>query len=463
LHVFEAVEASAAAADTDKSTTAIHGFARMKSLFSSLALVFSLCPLVVAAPFPFARGDYGAIIEADENDIGEEVAEASGLMNVALTDGGSGSVRLAWRNQLYAFKVRFIPDAPGDQFHGAAEKTVKKKGLEAEATPESLILKLKLSADVRTINVSLAEQPEGGAVGTPVNFVLSGAVADLRMPPGVRTAFIDPPTTTSAPLEGGSEPDPAIEGFGFATVAIGKSSKRNGRFVGRLPDHEVYSAGSPLRNTVYALRSSLYKARRVAPAGQVLGNAEAAPEAALHETRGITGTRAQLIARFRWYKKRKSPRTPIYNAYANGFDHRLELDAKEYGFAPGQDRRLVPIGLNTSGGRGLANANVRLRNGNLGNEIVIPVNISFLGVRILTPNTVGLKMSVNARLGRFSGSFKHPSHPLDAPRVKFFGAFQIPIGATPGGGNGSFLSVPDRNDATRSRSGKVLVGVGAPQ
>lgn len=438
--------------------------ARTFLLISTVVSLLAQPCLAAGRGFPGAGGDYGGAIEAEDSTPDAEIAAASGAARVILSNAGSATVNLVWRNQTYAFKSRFLRDAPGDEIHGTLSRTVARKGREGGETPESLQIVLKLTADVRKIDGTLTEQPEGGSPGSPVEFALSGAVADplllQQLEPGIRTSFINPPsTTTPSEAAAGMSSEPPVEAEGFAVISLGNTNRRNGRFIGRLPDNEKFSSGSPLRSTSYVVRSPLYKGgARVTPGGQVLGNATAAASSmAPHETRGISGTAADLLAALRWHKRRQHPGSPPYNAYSGGFDHRLQLDGREYRFPAGADRRLVPIGLNTSGPRSEANATITMTNGNFDGVVQVPVNITIFGVRILSPNPIGLKMAVNARKGQFSGSFKHPAHPPGARRVAFSGAFQSPQGFTPGEGRGNFLSVPDRNDASKSRSGTVQV------
>lgn len=441
----------------------------MRKIFATVAFLLCFVSLPsgqAESAFPQARGDYGGIIEADDSVSGAEAAEASGELRIALLDSGVSSARLVWRNQIYAFRARFIPDAPGDQVYGTFSGTLPKKGLEAGASPEKLILELHLTADLRTISGTIAEDSGSGSVGPAVSFVLSGAVADTlvlkQLEPGTQVSFIDPPTAVNAAMEGGSpEPAEPASGDGFAVISLGKSDKRNARFVGRLPDNELYSSGSPLRRDSYVVRSPLYKAARKSPGGQILGTATASSgSSSLHETRGITGSVANLIAGLRWAKQKQSKKTPVYNAYANGFDFRLQLGGLPYRFPPGASRRVVPIGLNTTGPRSLANATIILRDGNLAAPVKVPVNYTIFGIRVLSPNPLSVRLNVDPLRGRFEGNFKHPSLPPGAPRVKFSGAFQAKLGLTPGEGRGNFLSVLSRDDPSQSRAGTVRMAVG---
>ncbi len=388
------------------------------------AILFSLtsgeAPAATAI-FLGGGGNYGGTIDAP--DAGDP--NNSGIATVVLLDTGKATAQLVWQSLTYRFKGSFEPGATATE--GALAKTLRKKGVDGV----ELVLTFALHTDTRTIDGTLAERPVGGSPTLTTTFTLSGEVPDpalsAQLAPGIRTSFIDP-------ISGGA--GAPIPGDGFSVISLGSTAKRSGRFVGRLPDFEAaFSAGSPLRKATYAVRSGIYKRTAARPpGGQLLGRATVGDSG---------GSVADMLAELRWHKNQNATTT----AYPNAFDNRVFLDAREY--PSGQ--RLAPIGLQNIRN----NATIRFRDGNVGADISVPFTMNFLGAFFQAPNGNRIKVSMNPRAGRFSGTFTHPG---TGERTRFAGALQAAFGVVPGDGRGSFLS-RNRNDASQSRSGSVRITV----
>jgi len=372
------------------------------------AILLALLALSMTSPAqlgPGVGGNYGSVLTAGINDDPDD----SGILSVALRDSGTSSIKLFWQGQVYAFKAKFDAD-------GNLVRKLRKKGV-TDGTELDLICVLNPSN--RRIGGVLSDPTANGS-----SFALNG---DLPQPeiiePGMRVSFIEPDSS-----------DP-IKEDGFTIVTVGKSGSRATRFVGNLPDGTPYSAGSVLRGTEYALRAGLYSQSKPGSGGQLLGLGEIDGSDAAPEGRAPRGGVAQLLAAFRWHKKRNLARN---TAYPNGIDQRLNVNAR--GYSRARDLSLVLTGVS-----GPRNATLNMSNGNLGtragtpgpNPLSVGVNVTIFGAKIVGDNPHKVKLAVSPLTARFSGSFRHP----DTNEVmKFRGAFSSFSGVTPGAGRGNFLS-----------------------
>lgn len=395
-----------------------------------LSLVFALFVLSSISHAQFDRGtggNYGGLLEssADPDD--------SGILTVVLRDSGASTIKLFWQGQVYSFAQRFDAD-------GNLVRQIKKKGVTDDSVMDLVCV---LNPSGRRIGGILTDD----TATSSSSFSLNG---DQPQPdiiePGMRVSFIEPTST-----------DP-IKEDGFTVVTVGKTSKRATRFVGNLPDGTPYSAGSVLRGTEYALRAGLYAQKKPGSGGQLLGLGEVDASAA-SEAHAPRGGVAQLLAAFRWHKKRNLARN---TAYPDGIDQRLNVNAR--GYSRGRDLSLV-----LTGQSGPRNATLRMTNGNLGtradggtpgpNPLTVGVNVTIFGAKIVSDNPHKVKLAVNPLTARFNGSFRHP----DTNEVmKFRGAFSSFDGVNPGSGRGNFLSrgpvvrgVPA--DPANARSGSVRI------
>lgn len=397
-----------------------------------LALVLSLCTSAAFAlpRFAGAGGNYGGIIAAGPSDDPND----SGILTVVLTEGGGSSLALVWQGQTYALKGTFT----GDSTSGTLIKTFPKKTPATAGT--KLTLNCNLDPSSRTITGVVSDPEANSGV-----FSLDGNPADpalvAQLEPGLRMAFMDDPVAQNTSF---SLPP---KGNGFALVAISRSSKRQSRTAGRLPDDQPYATGSPLRSRSYALRSGLYgQGPGKAAGGQVLGNSDLSTNAA-PENGAAPRSLASFIAALRWHKKPGLTKT---TAFPGGFDGRVGLDTT--GYTSDKDPRFVLSGQRTN----LSNAKLRITGGPLASDIILSVNVTIFGVKIIDANPHRVSIALNPRAAQFSGSFRPDSGAMQ--RVPFHGALRSFFGIVPGEGRGTFLSI-DRNDPAKSSSGKVSLSL----
>lgn len=383
-----------------------------------------------------SAGNYGGVLQpASPSD----PISNSGLIQLQLSNAGAMSGVVIWQGKRYPFKGKL---ADGSSF----QKIFPKK---LSSEPVDLSLFLTLSTPSRFIFGTLSENVSGSPE-TSVPVSLNGAPADPvlieKLRPGLRISFIEPPDATnegedSFPVatgisELGAPAVTEITGDGFVHVRISKSKKRAARMIGRLPDASgVFTAGSPLRGSSYAVFSSLYKKNR-RQGGQLFGNAGVSED----------GDSADLTSSFRWGKDAE----PDSKYYPNPFNLSFNLDAVQYPKL--KPHALVPLLPQTSTTLALAapygafpeptrsiNARILFRRGNIdvGGERFFKQNIKItpFHTRVVGDNPYRVKIQVDAFSGRFRGTFMHPV--LNA-KTKFRGAFQASILFTPGQGRGHF-------------------------
>jgi hypothetical protein len=391
----------------------------------------------LAGPSFDFSGNYGGVIEpASPSD----PAANSGLVQVQITKSNFASGVLIWQGQRYPFKGTITGGVP-------FVRVFQKKLADP---PTELEMGLNLSSQF--ITGTLGEKVSG-TIQTQVSMFLNGAPADPllvdKLEPGLRISFLDAPDPTNEgenalALENDvAELGPAVAevpGDGFVHVRIARSKKRASRLIGRLPDAlGVFTAGSPLRGSAYAVYSSLYKKSRL-QGGQLFGEA------------GVTesgGDSVDLTSNLRWGKDAD----PDATYYPNSFNYSLMLDALPYpktrrGALPPLLPRSTMLLAHEPFGIGeptrAIDARILFRRGNItiadglgGFDRFFRQNIKItpFHTRVVGENPHNVKIKMDAFSGRFHGSFMHPV--LNA-KTKFRGAFQAAVLLTPGQGRGHF-------------------------
>ena len=398
--------------------------------FLSLPLAHA-APAIAVAAFPGAGGNYGGIVQPDDND-----PLNAGIISLQLLDTGSFTGSATITGGKYPFSGKF--NASTSQFSDTfpAPPGLLFDAIDVDATLDSV---------ERTIVGTLVGKASGTVVGSST-FTLSGARPDPVLGPkltgSIRTSFIDPPNVMkpSGLVAGPQE----IPGDGFALVTVGNANSRAARFVGRLNDYNgKFSSGSPLRGANYTVLGSLYK-KISAATGQAFGQADV-----LDNGSDSPGLSSML----NWGK---AAGTGYYDA---GINTGIFINGQVYPHVgPGQ---IVPIGADTSP---RVTATIRFKRGNMIANFEAPLALSPGRAKVADPNPNAVTVKINAQKGLFKGTFIHPD---SGQLTKFQGAFQSAIGqglpgAVVGEGRGSFAGTIDPNNAnqpTPVESGSVRITV----
>ncbi len=438
-------------------------------------LVLSSWPARGQVSFVEASGGYSGLALPDQDINPADVT----ALNLNLTPTGrvTGTFRNAGIRR--SFRGRFDP-ADGTFDHLLPAGDVIR--LDGSRVPFFYLITAQLDPANRTMTGRVDPQSgEANVLGAA--FTLSGAPPDPEIGDALagnrQTSFVDPPDPST--VDGLD-----IPGDGFTLVKVGKSKTRPARLVGKLPDGANYSTGTPLQGTRYAVLSPLFTLGRISRSGnvtirsfdyqgstygfgEVTAPSASPPEWLLAPTArslaGLTAERAltgfpALVAALRWHQ------LPITNStfiYGQGVRTNVNVDARFYPRTPREG--LVPIGLDPLRRE---NATITLRRGNMAAPVEAAITIRRGSVRFermigadtgVGGNPYRIRVSMNALVGSFTGSF---SHPVTGQRTPFSGAFRAKVGNTPGQGRGAFrgsLSPEQVTAGATLESGSVRITV----
>jgi hypothetical protein len=216
----------------------------------------------------------------------------------------------------------------------------------------------------------------------------------------LNTSFIDPPDYGSVPQD--------LRGDGFTVARVSKRPGAQGRFAGRLPDNEPFSAGSFLRGTEYTLFTALYKKDKKF-GGATFGKVS-------------VGDLASIQNVLLWIKR--AGVDPDF--YPAGFDTGYGIKSVFYILSKlrGDPFKQIPkISLNP----GPINATLTFREGNLGEtplgeevSLIAKIRITPFGTIVRQPNPQRISLQTSALSATWQGSFIHP---VSGRRIVFHGAF----------------------------------------